>query len=126
VKQPKKRSVERFPGPSLKEEERRALATMRAGRKRLSIRRWRRDPLRTQVPHASLEQGRRRGAPEDQLAIHDRGCPPSFPIPPMHCAWAEKLKQTQHGQSGHGSACDIAQGEGRNHDGTWQCRGLGV
>ena len=41
-------------------------------------------------------------------------------------AWAEKLKQTQHGQSGHGSACDVAQGEGRNHDGTWQCRGLGV
>jgi hypothetical protein len=42
VKQPKKKSVERFPGLSLKEEERRALAAMRAGRKRLSIRRWRR------------------------------------------------------------------------------------
>jgi hypothetical protein len=42
VKQPKKKSVERFPGLSLKGEERRALAAMRAGRKRLSIRRWRR------------------------------------------------------------------------------------
>ena len=42
MKQPKKKSVERFPGLSLKEEERRALAAMRAGRKRLSIRRWRR------------------------------------------------------------------------------------
>jgi len=42
VKQPKKKSVERFPGLSLKEEERQALAAMRAGRKRLSIRRWRR------------------------------------------------------------------------------------
>jgi len=43
-----------------------------------------RDPLRAQVPHPSLVQGRRPGAPEDQLAIHDRGCPPSFPIPPRH------------------------------------------
>jgi hypothetical protein len=42
VKQPKRQSVERFPGLRLKEDERRALAAMRAGRKRLSIRRWRR------------------------------------------------------------------------------------
>jgi hypothetical protein len=42
VKQPKKKSVERFPGLTLSEEERQALAAMRAGRKRLSIRRWRR------------------------------------------------------------------------------------
>jgi hypothetical protein len=42
VKQPKKQSVERFPGLSLKGEERKALAAMRAGRKRLSIRRRRR------------------------------------------------------------------------------------
>jgi hypothetical protein len=42
VKQPKKKSVERFPGLSLKEEEWRTLATMRTSRKRLSIRRLRR------------------------------------------------------------------------------------
>jgi hypothetical protein len=42
VKQPNRRSVERFPGLSLTEGERRALAAMKAGRKRLSIRRWRR------------------------------------------------------------------------------------
>jgi hypothetical protein len=42
VKQPKRKSVERFPGLSLKEEEGRTLAATRAGRKRLSIRRWRR------------------------------------------------------------------------------------
>jgi hypothetical protein len=34
--------VERFPGLSFTEEERQSLAAMRAGRKRLSIRRWRR------------------------------------------------------------------------------------
>jgi hypothetical protein len=52
VKQPNEQSIERFPGLSLKEEERRALAGMRAGRKRLSIRRWRRVRI-----HELLDKG---------------------------------------------------------------------
>ena len=50
-----------------------------------------RDPLRAQVPHASVEQGRRPRAQEDPVAIHHGRRPPRLPISSRHYAWAEGL-----------------------------------